>query len=125
MTTTGREDRTSAALRHLWARQRIGVLTDQEALEGGGAQKAAITDLGLKYGLLTQYTSFLAVDQVVRNSNPALAPTVTQPSPMPEGVGNLAIGAEVPSTPEAGGWIALLIVLGVVGAAVAPRRRSA
>jgi len=125
VTTTGREDRTSAALRHLWARQRIGVLTDQEALEGGGAQKAAITDLGLKYGLLTQYTSFIAVDQMVRNSNPALAPTVTQPSPMPEGVGNLAIGAEVPSTPEAGGWIALLIVLGVVGAAVAPRRRAA
>jgi Ca-activated chloride channel family protein len=123
--TTGREDRTSVALRHLWARQRIGALTDQEALEGGGAQKAAIIDLGLRYSLLTQYTSFIAVDQVVRNPNPALAPTVAQPSPMPEGVSNLAIGAEVPSTPEPGGWIALFIVLGVVGAAVLPRRRAA
>jgi Ca-activated chloride channel family protein len=123
--TTGREDQTSAALRLLWARQRIAALSDQEALEGGGAQKAALTELGLKYSLLTHYTSFIAVDHVVRNSNPALAPTVKQPSPMPEGVSNLAIGAEVPSTPEPGAWLALFVVIGIVAAAVAPRRRRA
>jgi Ca-activated chloride channel family protein len=49
-------------------------LSDQEALEGGSAAKDAITDLGLKYSLLTQYTSFLAVDQVVRNKTPRTAP---------------------------------------------------
>ena len=64
----------TAALRHLWARHRIAALSDQEALEGGSAAKDAITDLGLKYSLLTQYTSFLAVDQVVRNKAPADAP---------------------------------------------------
>jgi Ca-activated chloride channel homolog len=120
---TGREDRTSSALRHLWARQRIAALSDQEALEGGNAQKTAITDLGLKYSLLTQYTSFIAVDHIVRNPNPALAPTVSQPSPLPQGVSELAVGAEVPSTPEPGAWFALLVVLGIVGATVVSMRR--
>jgi Ca-activated chloride channel family protein len=123
VSAAGREDQTSAALRHLWARQRIAALSDQEALEGGSAQKAAITDLGLKYSLLTQYTSFIAVDHIVRNPNPALAPTVTQPSPLPQGVSELAVGAEVPSTPEPGAWFALLVVLGIVVATVVANRR--
>ena len=75
-------------------------------------QQEAITALGLQYSLLTQYTSFIAVDHVVRNPNPALSTTVKQPSPMPAGVSNLAIGAEVPSTPEAGGWMALVLDAG-------------
>ncbi|MGZ5130003.1 MAG: trypsin, partial [Caldimonas sp.] len=112
--TEGGDDSGNVALRYLWARQRIAMLSDQEALEGGAAQQEAITALGLQYSLLTQYTSFIAVDHVVRNSNPALAPTVKQPSPMPAGVSNLAIGAEVPSTPEPGAWLALAITLGIV-----------
>ena len=115
----GRDDSGMSALRYLWARERIAMLTDQEALEGGAAQKDAITALGLQYSLLTQYTSFLAVDHLVRNTNPALAPTVLQPSPMPSGVSNLAIGAEVPSTPEPEAWLALLITLAIVGVGVA------
>lgn len=123
LTTSGREDASASALRHLWARQRIAALSDQEALEGGSTQKAAITELGLNYGLLTQYTSFIAVDQRVRNPNPALMPSVDQPSPMPEGVSNAAIGAEVPSTPEPAVWVSLLLVLGIVVATVWSRRR--
>jgi len=124
VTAAGRDDQTSAALRHLWARQRIAALSDQESLDGVGAQKARITELGLKYSLLTQYTSFFAVDHVVRNPNPALAPTVNQPSPLPEGVSNLAIGVEVPGTPEPAAWLALLVALGIVVATVASRRRT-
>ena len=120
----GRESQTTPALRHLWARQRIASLSDQEALEGGNGQKDAITGLGLQYGLLTQYTSFIAIDQVIRNPNPALAPTVDQPSPMPEGVSNLAIGAEVPGTPEPSAWLALLVVLGILVATIVSRRRG-
>ncbi len=56
----------TAALRTLWARDRIQSLSDQEALEGSAAFKDRITELGLKYSLLTQYTSFIAVDKVVR-----------------------------------------------------------
>jgi Ca-activated chloride channel family protein len=119
----GRESQTTGALRHLWARQRIAELSDQEALEGGDAQKDAITALGLRYSLLTQYTSFIAVDQRVRNPNPALAPSVDQPSPLPEGVSALAIGAEVPGTPEPAAWLALLVVIGIVAATVVANRR--
>ncbi len=115
--------RVGEALRLLWARSRIAALADQEALEGSGANKAAITELGLQHGLLTAYTSFIAVDQLVRNPNPALAPTVDQPLPMPQGVSNLAVGAVVPSTPEPSAWLALMVVLGIVVAALAARRR--
>ena len=121
----GHEDQTSSALRHLWARGRIAALSDQESLVGGNAEKEAITALGLKYSLLTQYTSFIAIDQVVRNPNPALAPTVDQPLPLPQGVAETALGAEVPSTPEPAAWAALLVVLGVAGVALQRRRVAA
>lgn len=114
----------TAALRHLWARHRIASLSDQESLEGGDAFSKAITELGLKYSLLTQYTSFLAVDQVVRNLAPADSTSVNQPSPLPQGVENTALGAEVPSTPEPATWGAMLVTLSVL-AMLATRRRRA
>jgi len=43
---------------------------------------------------------------------------------MPEGVSNAAIGAEVPSTPEPGALLALLVVIGIVGATLWSRRRD-
>jgi Ca-activated chloride channel family protein len=109
----------TGALRYLWARHRIAALSDQEALEGQGDYRQRITDLGLKYSLLTQYTSFLAVDEVVRNTQPQDATTVNQPSPLPQGVSNLAIGevsvgALVPSTPEPATWGAVLVLLSVL-----------
>ena len=115
---------SNTALRYLWARHRIATLSDEEALIGGHTQKAAITRLGLDYSLLTQYTSFIAVDKVVRNPGGQGA-TVDQPSPMPEGVTDLAVGngmsaleAEVSSTPEPEAWAAMLVVLAVIGVQV-------
>jgi Ca-activated chloride channel homolog len=119
------DDRASpetAALRYLWARSRITQLADQEALEGGNAQREAILKLGLQYNLLTHYTSFIAVDNAVRNLNLQPNAPVQQPVPLPAGVSNLAIGAQVPSTPEPQVWLALLVaVLAVAGVA---RRRA-
>jgi Ca-activated chloride channel family protein len=117
-------DAGAVALRHLWARGRIQQLSDQEALEGGSARRDDITALGLRYSLLTQYTSFIAVDQVVRTSE--TAETVNQPLPLPQGVSNKAVGnlvgAAVPSTPEPAAWLALLVVAVLVGGALANRR---
>jgi Ca-activated chloride channel homolog len=112
-------DVDAVALRHLWARSRIQQLSDQEALEGGSGQRDAITALGLHYSLLTQYTSFIAIDQVVRTAE--AAQTVNQPLPLPQGVSNNAVGAVVPSTPEPAAWLSLLVVLGLVGAALSRR----
>ncbi len=120
----------SAALRYLWARHRIAALSDQEALEGGDGQRQRILALGLQYNLLTQYTSFLAVDRVVRNPAPQDAASVKQPSPMPQGVSNLAIGeaaltlgAEVPGTPEPAAWGAMAVLLSVLAMLARRARR--
>jgi len=114
----------TAALRHLWARHRIAALNDQEALDGGSKLRTDITDLGLKYSLLTQYTSFLAVDEVVRNLAPQDSTSVNQPLPQPQGVENTAVGAEVPSTPEPATWGAILVTMSVL-AMLATRSRRA
>ncbi|XAH23669.1 VIT and VWA domain-containing protein [Xylophilus sp. GW821-FHT01B05] len=103
----------ASALRALWARHRIASLSDQEALEGGDAWRQRITDLGLQYQLLTQYTSFIAVDQVVRNAANN-STSVDQPSPMPQGVSDLAVGAEVPGTPEPEVWGAMALVVSML-----------
>jgi len=52
-----------------------------------------ITSLGLKYNLLTRYTSFIAVREKVVNPNGS-ADNVNQPLPLPVGVSDLAVGSE-------------------------------
>lgn len=90
----------ASALRYLWARERIADLGDYSKLSGGSNDEEIrkITELGLKYNLLTDYTSFIAVDHIVRTKEKV--DTVNQPRPLPEGVSELALGSEVPSTPE-------------------------
>ena len=120
----GAPDAQAAALRHLWARGRIQQLSDQEALEGGSGQRDAITALGLRYSLLTQYTSFIAVDEIVRTSEAAVPVDQPLPLPLPQGVDNAAVGevgAAVPSTPEPGALLSLLVVAGLVGVALTKR----
>jgi len=82
---------SNAALRFLWARHRIQLLGDYGGLGDPEGQRKAITELGLKYGLLTNYTSFVAIDSKVRNQG-GTTEQVTQPLPLPEGDSNLAVG---------------------------------
>ncbi len=86
------------ALRYLWARGRIAQLGDFNKLGRDDEAVRAITTLGLTHNLLTDFTSFIAVDHVVRNPG-GNAPMVDQPLPLPQGVSNLAVG-QAPSTPE-------------------------
>lgn len=87
----------NAALRYLWARHRIAMLSDYNNLWSDPEIVAEVTKLGLDYNLLTNYTSFVAVDSLVR-AKPGDLQTVQQPLPLPEGVSNLAIGgAPAPS----------------------------
>jgi Ca-activated chloride channel family protein len=79
-----------AALRPLWARQRVEALADAERLGGDEERRAEITRLGLAYSLLTAHTSFVAVDTVVRGDG--LPERVVQPLPLPQGVSDLAVG---------------------------------
>lgn len=92
----------------LWARQRLMRLAD---LRGEDAQedRAQIVALGLRYSLLTPYTSFVAVDEVVANTGGA-AKDVKQPLPLPQGVSELAVAGSVPE-PEDYLLMAMLVAL--------------
>ena len=114
----------NAALRYLWARHRIATLDDYNTAQADKDRIETITQLGLQYNLLTQYTSFVAVDDQVRNQTGG-AKTVKQPLPLPKGVTNHAVGGgNVPTVPEPE-TNALLAVLGVFLLGSAYRKRQA
>ncbi len=101
------------ALPYLWARTKIRLLDDYNKLAVGYSYSAntdqmqnminnnpenaerikTVTTLGLKYNLLTAYTSFVAVDEEVRNKD-GKNTKVQQVLPLPKGVSNNAIGTE-------------------------------
>jgi len=91
----------NSALRYLWARARIAELSDYGSSDVSEEESKAITALGLKYNLLTRYTSFIAVREVVTNPTGS-AEDVKQPLPLPIRVSDLAVGdgTEVGSEPE-------------------------
>jgi Ca-activated chloride channel family protein len=96
-----------STLPQLWARKRLERLyavpaDDKEALRG------QIVELGLQYSLLTRHTSFVAVDETVRNTT-GDSQDVKQPLPLPKGVSNLAVGRPMPE-PELL-WAGLLLLL--------------
>ena len=112
-------DDANRALRYLWARSRIAELSDYGSEDLDADQIGHITALGLKYNLLTQYTSFIAVREVVRNTQGS-AKDVDQPLPLPLGVSDLAVGGDTQSGSEpefiwlmtASILIALIMILG-------------
>ena len=107
------------ALRYLWARSRVADLSDRTSR--GEPEKRALVELGLRYNLLTPYTSFIAVHEEIRNLAGG-AENVDQPLPMPQGVSNLAVGMGmgdepgmlwlVPGVLLCGLWIALRLRIG-------------
>lgn len=102
------------SLSHLWARSRIQQLSDDLTLKSSEETVAEITTLGLTYHLLTRFTSFVAVDEIVRRTPGGQLETVKQPLPLPHGVENSAVGGDIPTSPEPEVW-ALLIVSATVG----------
>ncbi|MBF0319574.1 MAG: VWA domain-containing protein [Nitrospirae bacterium] len=84
--------KANSALKYLWARDRVARLADYNRLGQDSALVKEVTELGLKYSLLTDYTSFVAVDTEVRLKD-GKAVTVRQPLPLPEGVSDYAVGA--------------------------------
>jgi Ca-activated chloride channel homolog len=112
-------DPANAALRYLWARTRIHELSDFSA---ENAHHDEIVKLGLSYNLLTRYTSFIAVHQVVRSDGRAV--DVAQPVPLPVGVPEQALGMEVGDEPPLL-MLALLLAMIVVRSRFRVARRGA
>ena len=93
-------DESNRALRYLWARSRIAELSDYGASNVSDDRAKEITSLGLKYNLLTRYTSFIAVREVVSNTLEP-AKDINQPLPLPIRVSDMAVGdTETGSEPE-------------------------
>lgn len=87
-----RPEEANRALRYLWARSRVAELSDYGSSDVAAERVKEITALGLKYNLLTRYTSFIAVREEVRNPDGS-AKDVKQPLPLPLGVSDLAVGS--------------------------------
>jgi Ca-activated chloride channel homolog len=88
-------DDKNSALRYLWAREKLRFLSDYGGSGETEAEIKTVTDLGLKYNLLTAHTSFVAIDETpVVDKNGELV-TVKQALPLPEGVDNSAVGADL------------------------------
>jgi Ca-activated chloride channel family protein len=84
------------SLRYLWARTRVAELADFSRISANSEIAREITSLGLTYDLLTEYTSFIAVYEKIRNES-GQSTDVTQPLPLPQGVSDLAVGGEPPA----------------------------
>ena len=85
--------KTNGALRYLWARHRITLLSDYNRLKASDERVQEVTNLGLTYNLLTAYTSFVAVDTQVRLED-GRSVMVKQPLPLPQGVSDYAVGGK-------------------------------
>ncbi|WP_217494373.1 VIT and vWA domain-containing protein [Nibricoccus aquaticus] len=103
--------RGSGVLAQLWARERLEQLRDLHAVgDEPVKRKEEIVALGLKYNLLTPYTSFVAVDTVVRKAAGDDAQKVDQTVALPEG---MSAGEGVPTTPEPG-TVTLMVMAALV-----------
>lgn len=101
-------ENANPALPYLWARQRIAQRADDFSLDKDSEARREVTNLGLTYSLLTEFTSFVAVDTVAREAAPGTGhESVTQPLPLPQHVKNTAVGSG--SIPEPA--LPLLVIL--------------
>lgn len=103
----------NSALPYLWARKRLERLTDYGTYKDNPDIKEEVTQLGLTYNMLTSYTSFIAVLDVVRNDT-GNSTNVDQPNPLPLQVSNLAVGGGYKIGSEPKDIILLIGVTGIV-----------
>jgi len=100
---------TNSALQYLWARKKLERLSDYTGEQENEASKKDIIEIGLKYNLLTKYTSFIAVTEMIRNTE-GTATDVNQPLPLPKNVSELAVGGyQNASEPETLAMLGILI----------------
>ncbi len=89
------ESKENSPIRYLWAREQIRWKDDLNSLSQSEGTVQEVTNLGLKYNLLTKYTSFVAVEKESVMKDGSKTIKVKQPLPLPEGVSNHAVGFEM------------------------------
>jgi Ca-activated chloride channel family protein len=116
-------DETVTGLDYLWARSRIAHISDFNPRHANPENREEIVSLGLTYNLLTAFTSFVAVDEIVRNPD-GNSKDAKQPLPLPKGVSNLAVGG-MNQVPEPELVLMGLLMLGLVLIELLKRKKSA
>ena len=79
----------------VWARQRIRQIWNRDVGAETPAGRAEITELGLKHQLMTQYTSFIAVEKELSEAPQGQLITESVPVMTPEGMTQEAAGRSV------------------------------
>ena len=97
-------------LNYLWARSRIDRISNFNAQKGNRGNREELVSLGLRYNLLTHFTSFVAIDEIIRNPDKQ-SKNVKQPLTLPQNVSNLAVGGVIRSVPEPGVVILAIMLL--------------
>ena len=101
-------------IQYLWARTRVERLTDYGITEDLQANaKKEVTELGLRYSMMTPYTSFIAVTEKVRNTE-GKSTDVKQPLPIPMNVSEWAIGNGYTVGSEPGSLLLVLLMAAAV-----------
>ena len=123
------EDTRAAALPAIWARSRVedAMVDYLSPFHSSGERNAIqtrVTDMGLEYGLVTRWTSFVAVSKQVSNTSGKLVSTHLPQPPIVDVPAEAYGGAQVSSTPEPAVWAAMLLLLAMLGL-TAPRPQGA
>lgn len=100
-------DRESEAIRYLWARTHLDRIAGYGSIRNDESVKEEITKLGLEYNMVTPYTSFIAVSEIIRNTE-GEGTDVDQPLPLPQRVSGLAVGGGYRSYSEPGMYLLIL-----------------
>ena len=100
-------DMESEAIRYLWARTRLDRIAGYGSIRNDESVKDEITQLGLEYNMVTPYTSFVAVSEIIRNTE-GESTDVDQALPLPQRVSGLAVGGGYRAYSEPGTMLLIL-----------------
>ena len=114
--------RDNDTIGYLWARKRVERLTDYGRGTDSPSVQKEVTQIGLDYHMITPYTSFIAVLDVVRNPEGS-ATDVDQPLPLPLEVSELALGYRVGSEPGSVWFLGILVLILFIGRIYWQRRQ--
>ncbi len=113
-------DTESEALRYLWARTRLDRVTGYGNIRNDESVKKEVVELGMKYNMVTPYTSFIAVSEIIRNPE-GDSTDVDQPLPLPQRVSGLAVGGGYRAYSEPG---MLLLILPAAAVIIIRKKRE-
>lgn len=135
------EQRAGDAVGLIWARSAIAEQMrslslppnwfDQrgESVPKADDVRAKVTQLGLRFSLITRWTSFVAVSEQIVNATPEFTHEEDVPLPPVAGVSPAAYGRSTPTFvgaagPEPATWASLMVIMSLLGWSVWSQRRA-